>query len=263
MKVAIVTGASSGLGRAIAIEYAKQGWNITCSDLQSDAPVGELISTVDMINQTNAGSGAFVRADVSSSEDIQNLISATVARYGRLDIMVNNAGISLESYNQLGPKPIAETDDSTFDKTMAVNSRSVFLGCKYAVRQFLKQEPHAGGHRGWIINTASVYGLKPEIGHISYCASKAAVVHMTKCIARENGPSKIHCNAICPGFVKTNMDSAMLSDETHNAGITALHPWGSLGLPQDVAKAAVFLASEQAAWITGVVLPVDGGYMTA
>ncbi|KAH8666188.1 hypothetical protein BGZ61DRAFT_498579 [Ilyonectria robusta] len=225
MKVAIVTGASSGLGRAIAIEYAKQGWNIICSDLRSDAPVGELISTVDMINQANAGSGAFVRADVSSSEDIQNLISATVARYGRLDIM-------------LGPKPIAETDDSTFDKTMAVNSRSVFLGCKYAVRQFLKQEPHAGGHRGWIINTASVYGLKPEIGHskMSSPFRKAAVVHMT---------------------------NAMLSDETHNAGITALHPWGSLGLPQDVAKAAVFLASEQATWITGVALPVDGGYMTA
>lgn len=79
--------------------------------------------------------------------------------------MVNNAGISLESYNQLGPKPIAEMDDSIFDKTMAVNSRSVFLGCKYAIRQFLKQEPHASGHRGWIINTASVYGLNPEIGH--------------------------------------------------------------------------------------------------
>jgi len=222
MRVAIVTGASSGLGRAISLAYAKNGWKVVCSDIRDGAPKGETVSTVDAIRQSGSGQGHFVRANVSQSEDVQNLVSTAVYVYGRLDVMVNNAGISLESYNLLGPKPIQETGDSTFDSTIAVNLRSVFLGSKYALRQFLQQQPHASGHRGWIINMASVYGLKPEVNHgmpfnlnefnpdgamlcltrnapVSYSTSKAGVVHMTKCLAREHGPSKIHCNAICPG----------------------------------------------------------------
>ncbi|CAG9952694.1 unnamed protein product [Clonostachys rosea f. rosea IK726] len=263
MKVAIVTGASSGLGRAIAIAYAKQGWKVACSDLYQGPPQGESLSTVEVIQQTCGNQAAYIHTDVSSSESVQNLISTTVSLFGRLDVMVNNAGIALESYNNLGPRPIHETDESTFDKIIAVNLRSVFLGCKYATRQFHAQEPLFGNHRGWIINTASVFGLKPEVGHVSYATSKAGVVHLTKCLAREQGPYKIHCNAICPGLVKTAMDRQMLEDKQMGPETVAMHPWGELGLSEDIAKAAVWLASDEAAWVTGVALPVDGGYMTA
>ncbi|SCO91093.1 related to dehydrogenases with different specificities (related to short-chain alcohol dehydrogenases) [Fusarium oxysporum] len=259
-KVAIVTGASSGLGRAIAINYGDLGWKVVCADLRSDSP-STTTTTVDMINNETDGQAIYTRTDVSCSEDIQSLIHTAVEAFGRLDVLVNNAGISLESQGRLGPKLVADTDDSTFDTTWAVNARSAFLGCKYAIRQFLRQTPWPTGERGWIINIASVYGLKPEVEHISYCATKAAVVQMTKCIAREYGPSKIHVNAICPGFIKTEMDRVMLQDETLGAAIVARHPWGTLGMTADVAKAAIFLASEQSTWITGVALPVDGGYM--
>ncbi|KAH0421998.1 hypothetical protein CcaCcLH18_13070 [Colletotrichum camelliae] len=245
IKVAIVTGASSGLGRAISIAYSKQGWSVVCGDLSSHIPVGESQTTVDLINEAQLGRAIFVSVDVSDSISVQNLISTAVSQYGRLDIMVNNAGISLESYNKLGPKPITDTAD----------------GCKYAIRQFMTQPLLMSGSRGWIINTSSVYGLKAEIDHVSYCTSKAAVIHMSKCVARESAPAKIHCNAICPGFIRTGMDSNLHSDEATLNATIALHPWGSLGQPDDVAKAAVFLASEDAGWITGVPLPVDGGYM--
>ena len=162
-KVAIVTGGSSGLGRAISIAYAKQQWKVVVADLKSGPPAGESHSTVDEIKSLGNDNVAFVRTDVSSSESVQSLISHAVSLFGRLDVMVNNAGISLES--QLGPKPIHETDDAIFDKTLAVNARSVFLGSKYAIRQFLEQEPLVPDHRGWIINNSSVYGLQPEVDH--------------------------------------------------------------------------------------------------
>jgi len=162
-KVVIVTGGSSGLGRAISIAYAKQHWKIIVADLNPGPPAGESHSTVDEIRNLGNNEVAFVHTDVSSSESVQALIQQTISLFERLDVMINNAGISLES--QLGPKPTHETDDTTFDKTLAINARSIFLGSKYAVRQFLKQEPLVPNHRGWIINIASVYGLQPEIDH--------------------------------------------------------------------------------------------------
>ncbi|VUC36383.1 unnamed protein product [Clonostachys rosea] len=259
-KVAIVTGASSGLGRAISIHFAREGWSVVCADLKNSPPPGENLSTADQINAEGRATAFFVTCDVSDSESVQSLISAAVDRFGRLDVMVNNAGISLESSPKIGAKPIAETDESTFDKTMAVNARSVFLGCKYAIRQFLKQDILSSGSRGWIINTASVYGLRPEINHISYSTSKGAVVHMTQCVAKEYASQKIHCNAICPGFVSTGMDAHLHSDQAARQSLIDLHPWETLGNVSDVAKAAVYLAGESSSWITGVALPVDGGY---
>ncbi|KAF3798212.1 2-(R)-hydroxypropyl-CoM dehydrogenase [Colletotrichum gloeosporioides] len=258
-RVVIVTGVSFGLGCAISIAYS----NVVCGDLSGQILVGESQTTVGLINEVQLGRAIIVSVD--------NLISTAVSQYGRLDVMVNNAGISLELYNKLGPKLITETTDATFEKTMAVNMRSVFLGCKYAIRQFMTQLLLTLGSRGWIINTSSVYGLQAEINHV--------VTHMTKCVALESAPAKIHCNVICPGckslsgvlsidnsinlmiVIRTGMDSNLHSDEATLDATVALHPWGSLGNPGDVAKAAVFLASENAGWITGVSLPVDGGYM--
>lgn len=163
-KVAVVTGASSGLGRAIALDFGRLGWKIVCADLRPDSPSAP-ITTVDLINKETDGDAIWVRTDVSSSQDVQSLIDKATGTFGRLDILVNNAGISLESHGKLGPKLIADTDDSTFDTTWAVNAKSVFLGCKYAIQQFLRQAPGPTGDRGWIINIASVYGLKPEAEH--------------------------------------------------------------------------------------------------
>ncbi|MCJ1430931.1 hypothetical protein MMC27_000281, partial [Xylographa pallens] len=163
-----------------------------------------------------------------------------------------------------------------------INSRSVFLGCKHAVGQFLKQEPRPNKHRGWIINTASmlgVVGLKPgaceqiniplpseslaktlRLPLAAYCASKGAVVLLTKQIAVEYGKEKIHCNALCPGYLKTPMTEPIYNDPKNRADIEAMTPWGEWGNVEDVAACAVFLASDDAAYVTGVPLMIDGGY---
>ncbi|OJJ57267.1 hypothetical protein ASPSYDRAFT_80207 [Aspergillus sydowii CBS 593.65] len=253
-RVIIVTGASSGLGRAIATELASHPTTrvVICVDLTPDAlsNVQEARSTVDEIRTSyGADKAIFARADVSNAADMEQLIQTAVSSFDRLDVLVNNAGVALESYNKRGPRPVHETDQDTFEITMDVNAKSVFLGCKYAVEQFRKQDLDAAGNRGFIVNISSIYGMTGADGHVSYCGSKGAVLQITRAVAVENAPFKIHCNAICPGCTL---------DDT-----IKLHPWGALGQPQDIAHAAAFLASDKASWITGVALPVDGGYTAA
>ncbi|KAI9811898.1 MAG: hypothetical protein M1827_005249 [Pycnora praestabilis] len=260
-KVAIVTGASSGLGRAISLAYSREGAFVVCADLQptaksitgdkSDAATHELI-------QKNGGNAVFIKTDVGDSSEVQAMVAKAVEEFGRLDIMVNNAGIAFEGSS---PLPIHETDDLRWDLTMRVNVRSVFLGCKYATAQFLKQSPHESGDRGWIINTASILGMVGLAGAPSYCAAKGAVIQLTRQVAIDYAPHRIHCNALCPGFTKTAMIKPMTDNETSYAQLLAAHPFRGLGEPEDIAKAAVFLASDDASWITGVPLPVDGGYV--
>lgn len=175
--------------------------------------------------------------------------------------MVNNAGISVESTRgrALG---VHETSEEDWDRTMEINAKGVFLGCKYAVRRMLRQEVlKEGGSRGWIVNTASVQGLVPYYGTPSYCASKGAVVMLTRQVALDYAPHKIHCNALCPGFLRTSMTQNLQSEPDSLATINASHPFGGMGNPEDVARVAVFLASDDVAWVTGVPLPVDGGYL--
>ena len=171
--------------------------------------------------------------------------------------MVNNAGIATEN---TGARPIYETPDEIFDLTMKINSRGVFLGCKYAGLQMVKQDPHPSGDRGWIINMASVMGLVGLAGLVSYATSKGSVVEMTRVAALDYAPHRIHCNAICPGFTRTAMIKPTTDYGPAEAALTKAHPFRGLGEPEDIAKAAVFLASDDASWITGVPLPIDGGY---
>ncbi|KAL8984767.1 MAG: hypothetical protein Q9177_004612, partial [Variospora cf. flavescens] len=224
----VITGASSGLGRAIALAFAANGaCPIICTDLRSD-PRGEWgadepgVPTHDLINRRyGEGKAVFVQGDATVAADVERAVKKAVELGGRLDVKVN--------------------------------SRSVFLGCKYAVAQFLSQPPHASGHRGWIVNTASMVGLvglKPTAA--AYCASKGAVVLLTKQIAVEYGIDKIHCNALCPGYLKTPMTAPIYDDEKTRKGIDAMTPWGEWGSADDVAKCAVFLASDDAAYVTGV-----------
>lgn len=175
------------------------------------------------------------------------------------DSMVNNAGIGLEVRSSF--LRVHETPDSTFDATMSVNSRGVFLGCKYAAKQMITQDPYPSGDRGWIINLGSVAGLVGLAGAVSYSASKGSVVQMTRTVALDLAPWRIHCNVLCPGFTNTAMIKPLVDDEATHARLGAMHPFKGLGEPEDIAKAAVFLAGDDASWVTGVALPVDGGYI--
>ncbi|KAJ9668290.1 hypothetical protein H2201_001720 [Coniosporium apollinis] len=159
-----------------------------------------------------------------------------------------------------GLKLTHEESDETWNRTMLINSTGVFYGCRAAIKQMMKQDLHPSGDRGWIVNTASMLGLVGFAGATAYAASKGSVVLMTKTIALEYAPHKIHCNCLCPGFVNSAMIKLLTDDKATQDHLVAHHPWGRLGEPRDIARAAVFLASEDAAWVTGVPLPVDGGY---
>jgi NAD(P)-dependent dehydrogenase (short-subunit alcohol dehydrogenase family) len=197
---------------------------------------------------------------VTKARDVDFAIRACVQRYKRLDIMVNNAGVSVES-THVRPLRAHETSEEDFDKTMAINSKGMFLGCKYALKQMLEQE-QVHRSRGWIVNTASVQAMVPYYGTPSYCASKGAALMLTKQIALDYAKDLIHANALCPGFCETSMTMNLQGDPGSKSVIEGKHPLGGkLGNGDDVARAAVFLASDDAAWVTGVGLPVDGGYM--
>ena len=259
-KVAIVTGASSGLGRAIARAYSREGALVVCSDLRPTARSEvsqETETTTHELIEREGGKAIFVQTDVTDSAQVQNLVAKAVEAFGRLDVMVNNAGISAEART---PGPVHQTDEALWHGTMAANVDSVFYGCKYATRQMLQQDPHPSGDRGWIVNLASVLGLVALNGCPAYSTSKGAVCNLTRQVALDYAPHRIHCNAICPGFTKT----AMFVDTTaqmENPGILdMMHPFKGPGMPEDIAKIAVVLASDDASWMTGANVPVDGGY---
>ncbi|KAI0812119.1 NAD(P)-binding protein [Xylaria sp. FL0064] len=259
-KVAIITGSSSGLGRAIALAYAREGATVVCADLNREARAEILeeaqLCTDDAITQ-EGGRAIFVKTDVSKAADFEDLVKKTVQEFGRLDILVNNAGISLESRRP--PTAVHETPESVWDTTMAVNAKSVFLGSKYAIKQMLQQDKHKSGHGGWIINIASAHGLVAGKASPSYAASKAAVVNLTRQVALDYAEHKIHCNSICPGYTQTAIFKDTIKNMNGFDELQAKHPMG-LGVPEDIVGSAVFLASDDARWITGTALSVDGGY---
>ncbi|KAK4555558.1 hypothetical protein LTR86_007311 [Recurvomyces mirabilis] len=275
-RIALVTGASSGLGRAICLAFAAEGATVCCVDLYESPRnrVNEQTGKADDFNNRiggestieeikrryGQGSACFVKADVTQAQSVKDAVTKCVQMYGRLDIMANNAGISVES-THARPLGVHETSEEDWDKTMAINAKGVFLGCKYAIAQMLKQDMLPGVRdRGWIINTASVQGLVAYTNTPAYCASKGAVVQLTKQIAVDYGPHRIHCNALCPGFLRTTMTQNIQNDPEQLAEINKAHPFGGMGDVEDVAKAAVFLASDDVGWISGVALPVDGAY---
>ncbi|KAI9688070.1 MAG: hypothetical protein M1822_001575 [Bathelium mastoideum] len=260
-KVAIVTGASSGLGRAIAVAYAREGAKVVCADLSERARAlvkAETAATTVELCQNEGGKdrAIFFQTDVSSGKDVAALVAKAVETYGRLDVMVNNAGIAP------GPVVMHEATEEEFDKLMSINARSVFLGSKYAIAQMLKQAPHSSGDRGWIINMASICGVVGCPGTPTYSASKGAVVQMTRQVAVDYGKHRIHCNALCPGYTQTAILSEIKSQLPRGAAMAlgALHPFNGFGHAEDLAGPAVFLASKDAQWITGAVMPVDGGF---
>jgi NAD(P)-dependent dehydrogenase (short-subunit alcohol dehydrogenase family) len=252
-RVAIVTGASSGIGRAIAIGFAREGARVVCSDIRKDArPEGyetDRQQDTDEVISANSGDALFMRADVTRGQDMADLVKSAVDRYGRLDIMVNNAGI----FTRLAP--IHEKTEEEYDFTMNVNAKGVWNGCQQAIRQFLRQ-----GDGGKIINIVSIAGLIGLANEPAYCASKGAAANLTRQLAIDYGPHRINVNAICPNFLTTAMCRPYHDDAAIRSVVEEATPLRRWGTPEEIVGPAVFLASRDADYVTGSMLIVDGGY---
>jgi glucose 1-dehydrogenase len=249
---AIVTGASSGIGRAIALRFAAEGGRLALADLR-EQPVEGGTPTLELIRE--AGGEAFhLQTDVSRWADIDRLVSESVARHGRLDVMVNNAA----TYTGTS---LIDTSEAQWAKVMGVNLDSLFFGCKRAVQQMLTQEPEREV-RGRIVNISSQHGMVASAGDAPYGVSKAAAVYMTRQVAVEHAKDLIVCNAVAPGKIVTGKPG-IDDDPARLARAQRRTPWPRLGRPEDVASAALFLASDMASFVTGINLLVDGGWMAA
>jgi NAD(P)-dependent dehydrogenase (short-subunit alcohol dehydrogenase family) len=242
-KVVIVTGATSGIGRAIAIAFGREGAKVVVAGRGEQAGA----ETVSLVEQAG-GQGLSVTMDVSKEEDIERLVATTVEHFGRLDIAFNNAGVLLDR------GPITGATGEMIDQTFDVNVRGVALSMKHEIDAMLK----TGG--GSIVNTASVFGLRPPAGLSIYNASKYAVLGLTKTAALEFAKQGIRINAICPGIVHTAMTAGLKDDPAREAHILAAHPMGRFGKAEEIAAGVLYLCSAEASFVTGVSLPVDGGY---
>jgi 3-oxoacyl-[acyl-carrier protein] reductase len=245
-KVAIVTGGGSGFGEGIAKRFAEEGARVVVNDI--DERGGRRV-TAEIEKAQGQGSALFVRADVAVNEDVARLVGDTLARYERLDIMVNNAGVTHVN------GPMLEVSEALFDRVFAVNVKSIYLAAKHIVPVFRK----LGG--GVIINTASTAGLRPRPGLVWYNGSKGAAITLTKAMAVELAPDKIRVNALCPVAGDTPLLASFMGGDTpeNRKKFIASIPLGRLSTPRDIANAALYLASDEAEFITGVALEVDGG----
>jgi 3-oxoacyl-[acyl-carrier protein] reductase len=244
-KVAVVTGAGSGFGEAIAHRYAEEGAKVIVNDLNGDAAKRVAGGIAQQGGQATANKG-----DVTSSKDVKAMIQAALDAYGQLDIVVNNAGYTHRN------QPMLDVDEETFDRVYAVNVKGIYLAAVHAVPVFRKQ-----GHGGCIITTASTAGLRPRPGLTWYNGSKGAAITLTKSMAAELGPEKIRVNCICPVAGDTPLLRMFLGEDTpeRRAKFIATVPMGRLSKPLDIANACLYLASDEAEFITGVALEVDGG----
>jgi len=244
-KVALVTGGASGIGRATALTFAREGAKLVVADMNEEG--GH--QTVHMITE-NGGEAIFVQVDVSNATAVEAMISTAVATYGRLDCAHNNAGISS------GVRALtADYPEERWQQVIAVNLTGVWLCMKYEIPQMLSQ----GG--GTIVNTASIAGLIGGAGGAAYTASKHGVVGLTKTAALEYAQQGIRVNCVCPGYIQTPMTASNLSDPERQAQIIAREPIGRVGTPEEVAEAVVWLCSDAASFVTGHTMTVDGGYV--
>ncbi len=240
-KVALITGAGSGIGRASAILFAREGAAVVvaCRSIQNGQ------DTVNQITQSG-GEAIFVKADVSKSADVQRMVRTTVETHGRIDILFNNAGIGPL------PAPTEELEEELWDRTMAVNVKGIFLGCKYAI-PFMKTQKS-----GVIINTASAAGVRPRPGTSVYCASKGAAIVFTKALAIELASFGIRVNCINPVATDTPM-TEWLTASGQRKYVIATIPLGRFARADEIAYAALYLASDESSMVTGAALDVDGG----
>lgn len=241
-KVALVTGGASGIGRAAAIEFARRGARTVVSDV---SPAGE--ETVGLIRQAG-GEAVFVRADVSKGDEVEKLVRGAVASWKRLDFAFNNAGIEGEML------PLAETTEAGFDRIIAVNLKGVWWCMRHELPQMLAQRG------GAIVNCSSIAGLVGFAGSGSYVASKHGVVGLTRAAALDYAKAGIRVNAVCPGVIRTPMIDRAVPDPAARAALEGGAPMARIGEPEEIAKAAAWLCSDEASFVTGQAIAVDGGW---
>jgi glucose 1-dehydrogenase len=249
-RIAVVTGASSGIGRAIAISFASEGAHVIVADI-NEQPVEGGEPTLALIARAG-GAASFQRTNVGRWDEVDALITTTVARHGRLDVMVNNAA----TYSGTA---LLETEPAQWEEVMRVNLTGMFYGCKRAVQQMITQEPREEV-RGRLINLGSQQGVVTSPGELPYGVSKAGAIYITKQIAVDYARHLIVCNCISPGKVVTGK-GGMAKDPARLEHQRQRTPWPRFGRPQDIANAAVFLASDRASFITGSNLVIDGGWL--
>lgn len=243
-KVALITGAGSGMGKAAALLFASEGARIAAADIVEDSAA----ETAREIN-ANGGRAIALGADVSRSADVQAMVAATVQRLSVPDVLFNNAGIEGETAF------LANMSDEGFDRVIAINLRGVFLGMKYAL-------PHMVRHgSGSVINTASIAGMVAVRGAVAYCAAKAGVIAMTRVAAAEYARYNIRVNCICPGAINTPMVTRIAGGgELPPEAVRKVSELGRIGRPEEIASMALFLASDEASFATGAPFIVDGGW---
>ena len=239
-KIALVTGASRGIGKEVALGLAKQGATVIVNYQSSEAKALEVKNEIE----ANGGKAAIYQCDVADFAKTEEMIQSLIKEYGRIEILVNNAGITRDNL-------VMKMSEEDFDRVLDTNLKSCFNTIKHMYRQFLKQKS------GRIINISSVVGVSGNAGQANYAASKAGIIGLTKSMAKELASRNITVNAIAPGYIETEMTDAM--PESAKEQVLSTIPFKRGGKPQDVANAVVFLASDMASYITGQVLHVDGG----
>ena len=248
--VAIVTGGASGIGRAIAILFAKEGAKVVVADLQNESRFDEEqpADILDAIAEVG-GTGIFVKTDVTNSQQVQDLIDKTIAEYGKIDILSNNAGIFIRN-------EITEVSDDEWDRVINTNLRGYFYTCRAVIPHMLEQ----GGGR--IVNMSSIHGLRGTGAALTYCASKGGIENMTKQLAAEYAPNNIRVNAVAPGTTRTAMCKPFLDTPEMLAEYERRTLLPRLGIPDDTAYAVLYLASQESTFVAGHTLVVDGGWIT-
>jgi NAD(P)-dependent dehydrogenase (short-subunit alcohol dehydrogenase family) len=241
-KVAIITGAASGIGRTTAILFAKEGGKVVVAD-KNEVGGNE---TVDLI-RSDGGQAIFDYVNVTSATDIQGMVKTTINTYGKLNILVNNAGIATRL-------PVVDLSEEDWDRNIDVNLKSIYLSSKYAIPRMIEN----GG--GSIVNIASIYGIVGGRIRAAYAASKGGVVNLTRSMALDYALHKIRVNCVCPGFVNTPLLKNILKNKEEYQALADLHPMGRLGDMLEIALGVLYLASDESSFVTGIALPIDGGY---
>ncbi|MBP1608019.1 MAG: short-chain dehydrogenase/reductase [Acidobacteria bacterium] len=241
-KVALITGVAVGIGRVEARLFAAEGATIVASDINESG--GQ--ETVSMVKESG-GEAIFVPADVTKSADIKHLVETAIQKYGRIDIIINDAGIPQK------PTQVEDIDEALWHRVHDVNVKSVFLTAKYAVPYMKK------ARKGVIINTSTQNSVRPQPGHAALVSAKNSVIAITKALALDLAPYNIRVNCISPWTINTPSFQASLSEAEKQQWID-MTPLGRIGTPEDIAYGALYLASDEASWVTGICLSIDGGY---